>query len=398
MRLGYYYHVPAILRGGDIYTAGPQGRFLESMARHCQDLICFLHSPREAEAETMDYRIKSKNVRLVDMGDRGSVFHRILHAGHYKSKMEPMLHGLDAILFRAPSPLIAVLAKRIKVPAVLMIVGDYVTGIDDMVQPFWRREVIRIWAKWNKREQNIMAGQTLTFVNSRYLYEEMRPKTRDLYEIRTSTLLESDFYERTDTCLVSPYRLLYTGRLSRAKGLFEILEAVEILVKENLDIVLDIVGPAEKGEDLIKELIAKAEAVGIRERLFFHGYRSIEKDLFDLYRNADIFVLASRSSEGFPRSIWEALASGLPVVASRVGSIPHYLDDKKNAILVSPGSARELSVAIRQVVSNAELRRELIRNGYYLARENTAAKRAEEMAGVIVSWLSKVRSTPNSFV
>lgn len=91
-----------------------------------------------------------------------------------------------------------------------------------------------------------------------------------------------------------------------------------------------------------------------------------------LYRDAQLYVLASTSDfEGFPRTIWEAMANSCPVIATRVGSIPHYLEHERHALLIEPGDVEGIVQAVKRMVEDGELRRRLIRNGYAMAQSNT---------------------------
>ena len=106
--------------------------------------------------------------------------------------------------------------------------------------------------------------------------------------------------------------------------------------------------------------------------------------LFKYYRQADIYVIASLSSfEGFPRTIWEAMAHSLPVVATKVGSIPDYLKNKVQALLVNPRRPNEFKENLEIIISNSTLRKKLIREGKLLAKENTLSVRAKELLSVI---------------
>ena len=66
MKLGFYYHVPAIIRNGGIYMPGYQGCFIDNLAKKCEKVVCFFHSPNPSEMGLMDYRIQEENVEWVD--------------------------------------------------------------------------------------------------------------------------------------------------------------------------------------------------------------------------------------------------------------------------------------------------------------------------------------------
>ena len=87
----------------------------------------------------------------------------------------------------------------------------------------------------------------------------------------------------------------------------------------------------------------------------FLGRRS---DIDDLLSAADFFVLPS-DIEGLPMAILEAMAHGLPIVASNVGGIPEIIDDEREGLLFPAGDATALAFAIRRLASDPFLRRRL---------------------------------------
>jgi hypothetical protein len=236
MRLGFHYHVPALLKDGQINMPGYLGRFIDSLAELCDCVTCFLHTPRGDELALMDYRINRSNVRLVDIGPHASTMARTLRPGRYTSHLARHAAELDILLIRGPSPLLPAMAEASPVPTALLLVGDYSTGVSDLPQPLWRKELIRLWSLWNKRGQIRAARHSLTFVNSRVLYRELQGKAPHLEEIRTTTLTKEDFFLRPDTCQSRPYRLLYVGRMDRTKGLLKVVEALTVLVEQGEDI------------------------------------------------------------------------------------------------------------------------------------------------------------------
>jgi len=139
--------------------------------------------------------------------------------------------------------------------------------------------------------------------------------------------------------------------------------------------------------------LSLAKSTGIGSRVLYHGSKPPGPELFAFYKRADVLVLASSSSfEGFPRAVWEAMAHGLPVVATRVGGIPKVLTHLETAILVEPKCPQSLANGITLVLREGELRRRLIQSGYKLAKENTLERRAEELISMVESFVGERRS------
>lgn len=380
IRLGFHYHIPAEQRADGIYTPGYLGRFIDSLAVHCEGVVCFQHSPQSRQRDQLDYRLLSKNVQLVDLGPHCSAPRRTLLAQRYANALDPWRSQLDVMLCRGPSPLtpaFASKARRLAISPALLVVGSNVEGIDDLPQVRWRKELIRGLNHFNQWRLDRAATFSLTFVNSRKLHEQYAGRVPLLVETRTTTLSEQDFFVRDDTCQSLPIRLLYTGRFDRAKGLFEIVEALSILVKDGHDLVLDLVGWDDSGTGVEAELESHAKKLGVADRVFNQGRKAVGPELFAFYRSADAYVIASKTSEGFPRTIWEAMAHSLPVVATSVGSIPQFLEDA--AEIVAPADVSALVEGLRRVLIDTAHRRRLIAQGSQLARQNTLEKLGAEM-------------------
>jgi len=365
------------------------GRFVDSLAQVCESVLCFLHTPRLDEMNAMDYRITSPNVRLVEIGAHTSILERSFFTRRYTAFVRTHASDIDALLVRGPSPLLPAMVSSSPVPTVLLLVGDYLAGVDDLSQPRWRKEAIRFWSCWNKWGQDRAVQRSLTFVNSRVLYQELQDKTSKLHEIRTTTLTREDFFVREDTCQEHPYHLLYAGRMDRGKGLLQMVQAVALLRERGEDVILDLVGWSERGDPILDEIQGLAFEKNIPGSVCYAGPRPLGPELFVFYRNADIFLIASLASEGFPRAIWEAMAHCLPVVATRVGSIPLLVEGA--ACLVQPGSAEAIADGVHQLIHRPALRQEYIKQGFDCVQGITLENQTGELVQKIESWLGKIR-------
>jgi glycosyltransferase involved in cell wall biosynthesis len=187
-------------------------------------------------------------------------------------------------------------------------------------------------------------------------------------EIVSSTIQDSEFFPRTDTCQGPVVRILFVGFLRPEKGIEYLLDAVSQL-KADVPWVLEIVGPRQF-PDYCRKLDNIAAARGICERIHWEGYVPNGGPLFDRMRAADLLVLPTLS-EGTPHVLVEARANGLPCISTTVGGVPTTVTDGYDALLVPPKNARALALAIERLMDDGELRRMLIRNGLMAARKQT---------------------------
>ncbi len=182
--------------------------------------------------------------------------------------------------------------------------------------------------------------------------------------------------------------LLFVGRVSPEKGLHALLDAFQKVVERCPNAHLRIVG--SKRQLPLEWLVAlssddKVSSLSSFYRGFSkmrdHGlsyFHHLQRQLFSLnishrvtftdfvpyeriihyYQSADVVVNPSFSEAG-GRSVIEAMACGVPVVATRVGGLPEYLEDGKTGILVEPGDASALAEAIICLLSDENLRRSM---------------------------------------
>ena len=120
-------------------------------------------------------------------------------------------------------------------------------------------------------------------------------------------------------------------------------------------------GPQEK------ELKALASKLDLDQVIDFIG-RLPPEAVAELYRSADL-MLNPTTVDNMPNSILEAMASGIPIVTTNVGGIPHVVRDEETALFVAPGDAEGMAAQVRRVLSEEGLRERLVTNGLTEVRQ-----------------------------
>ncbi len=163
--------------------------------------------------------------------------------------------------------------------------------------------------------------------------------------------------------------ILYLGRLAAEKGLISLLEAVASYQPPATSHQLVIVGDGPQREELVR----RATDLGLGGRVHFVG-RVSYAETPKYYQMADIFVLPSTAWEGLPMTIIEAMATGLPVVASRIGGIPEAVLDGETGSLVEPGNIGGLAAALVNLLGEDKLRLRMGQRGREVATERFSQK------------------------
>ena len=172
-------------------------------------------------------------------------------------------------------------------------------------------------------------------------------------------------------------RILYVGTLIERKGQPVLLEAFSRLVEGGVGAHLTLVGQGPQREELER----MAEELGVADRVTFAGGLDHDRVRGELGR-ADVFCLPS-FAEGLPVVLVEAMASGLPVVSTRIAGIPELVEDGEHGFVVRPGRADEMADALARLAADPELRRRMGESGRAkVEREHDRARNGRELAAL----------------
>jgi len=173
-------------------------------------------------------------------------------------------------------------------------------------------------------------------------------------------------------------RVLFVGRISPEKGVHVLIDAFAKVALSMPRVSLELVGGAGSlppeflvglsrdplvrslerfyRTDYLSEVKSRIPAE-LRDRIVFHGNLSHD-ELAGHYRRATVFVSPSLS-DAFPLTVVEAMAAGLPVVASAVGGIPEAVVDEETGLLVEPDDVEALAAGLTRILQEGELRQRM---------------------------------------
>jgi glycosyltransferase involved in cell wall biosynthesis len=212
---------------------------------------------------------------------------------------------------------------------------------------------VRTAASWALRRSRLLTGCSPELVNRVRALGFPEERSRVIpygVDVNTFSPGRSDWRERLGIPADAPL-VLSVGRMATKKGFHILMEALPEILASGAHVVL------AGGGDLLPDL--QRQASRFDGRLHLPG-TVLRDTLPDLYRAADLFVLpavhdSKGNVDGLPNVILEAMASGLPVVASGISGIPLAVEDGRTGLLVPERDPAALAGALRKLLADREL-------------------------------------------
>lgn len=187
------------------------------------------------------------------------------------------------------------------------------------------------------------------------------------------------------TCVPAVRRVVFLGRVNAEKGIFDLLRAFWEIAQEIPNVELVIAGSGD-----VESAMAEAADLGIIRNVSWLGWiEGSEKER--LLSEGGVLALPSYV-EGLPMVLLEAMAAGMPVVASRVGAIPEVVQHERDVLLIEPGDVIGLANALRRLLTNQDLRRRLAESARnIIQREFAAHKVIAELETIYLTLSARPR-------
>ena len=173
---------------------------------------------------------------------------------------------------------------------------------------------------------------------------------RPMIDYSSSDIVRNRTYQTKDV-----YQLLFISRVEYPKGIADLIQAVDILVKQGLHgFYLKVVGNGPDF-DAIQTMI---QELNLDEYVKLVGLVTEEELIRKYYLESDIFISPSHH-EGFPRVLYEAMIFGTPIITTMVGSISYLMKDNHNCVSIEPNDPAGIAQKLHTVITNYSEFREI---------------------------------------
>ncbi len=351
---------------GRVWTDGPFPysfftRYLEGF-----DAVRVLARVQAVEAEANGrLRADGDAVEFFDVPCYRGLRQYLSRRGAVRRSIEAGLEPTDAVILRVPSQVAVVAGKILRrrgTPFAAEVVGDPCDALaagsfEHPLRPLLRVAHQRALA-WQCRRAAATAYVTASALQRRYPPAPGSPTTH-----YSSVELRDEAFVETPPAAPAEVRLLLSvGSMEHLyKGHDTLIEALARVRERGLEMRLTLVGDGRFRATLEE----RARRMGVREAVTFAGQEPSGEAVRRRIDAADVFVLASRQ-EGLPRALLEAMARGLPAIATRVGGIPELLADED---LVPRDDPAALAQALEDVAGDAARREGMASRNLATARE-----------------------------
>lgn len=357
--LGFSTEDPHIYFNQNYLTTNSVGKFFMGLSEHVDS---FIYSCPLKKTSDEDPRISQKLIILNNtiIHPKPFFFHK---AEIYKSpynlikslvSLHKLINRVDILICRIPSPLIFFFlflssSKRKKI--VFYIAGDF-HGRNKQNSSFFKRKLSMLYDKIER----YVTSKSFSIATGSILAEKFRCEI-----FFTSLVTDDDIKQRYLSSDYKQIRLISVGRIDKNKGIIDAIKAIVTIRKNNptLNITYTVIGSGNK--TTINELNIYINNNNLQEIVLLKGAIEYGPELFDYYKDSNIFILPSYS-EGIPKVLLEAMSFRLPIITTGVGGIPTILSNNESAIFVTPGNINGYADAILKVYNSSNLRNKILSN------------------------------------
>lgn len=374
-------HVPgsALQVDGAVRVSSRVGPLLSGLARRVERLTVVAYEPPpHAEGENRtDYTIESTGavVDLVSLGPRGTWRTFLTRRRRVAAVVRSHSAAWDVLFFQLVNRRAWLVARAARSVRWVAQIGGHTPSVVLAARGRTPKGLIA-WglSLLPERDYRRIGRGGVFLVNAETLHARYERKLPHATLIRTSARPERFHFRAEDRMNGPTVNLCVIGRLTPAKGVLDALEAFALVRQELPQAVLHFVGDGD-GVDLLRQ---RASGLGLSGSIHWHGWIPSGPALYDLLKSMDVMLTLSRA-EGLPKTVPEAMAHSVLVVATPAGSTGVAFSDEAELMLVPFQAPEAAARAVLRLAREEGLRRRLIEGGYNRARSLTVESVAEQI-------------------
>ncbi|WP_435254331.1 glycosyltransferase family 4 protein [Tenacibaculum sp. A30] len=324
--------------------------YLQEIVKY-YDKVCLLSPVNKSLQDESQYESVSvfENVEVHELPFSEGYIDAIKYFFTYKKAYKELAPQYDEVYARYPIPFGWLQQKYFRnKKKIIHFVGDPIdTIINNPNLSFLKKKLYTTFFKPENYMFTKACKQASVYTNGYHIAERLNKKGIQATPLVSSTLNKDDFYFNNDKIInTEAPKIIYVGYLRKAKGVETVVNSFALLQREKPNASLTIVGHGES-EELLKNIVKEQNIFNV----LFTGHVDNREKLNELLRSHDIFCFASLS-EGSPRVILEAMANGLAVVSTPVGSLPHTFVDKEDILFANFNDSEDFKNKLLTISSN----------------------------------------------
>lgn len=380
LKLGYFNHGHFLIdEKGQQYVPFDIAIWAERFGELCDEYVCFLNRGWQIKSNDVPkaFHLISPKAKIVDIGNQAPHRKKAFGIGLKKEAIYNGTKNLDFIIIQGPTPQQLPVAKSVhpNCKVVPLLVGILTKSPSEIFR------LPGIKGKFKEISKDTVRFYTnyLTLkLISKYSYMVLgnNPAMPAAYKVKEGqfTLVskglirEEEIVSRERKQGDGPLRLIFYSRLDPEKNAELLVKAVSILRKEGRDTYLDIYGGA--GLPAYKAfLINRIKELGVEDYISLKGEIPNTKKV-EVFNQSDIYIFNTCTNEGYPRTLWEGFAAGIPTICVSYLGISQFFNNQE-ALIFKQNSLEDLLDKIRTLDGNDELQNTLVKNSQALLRQNT---------------------------
>lgn len=326
-------------------------KYLGRYKQYCDQLIVLLRCKRADSFDSRWPRIDGDGVTVASTPDPQTPFKALLAMPAIVFAVLKAIKTSDRYYLKLPEPMatvVGLLLLLLRKKYAVEVVADSRQGI-----LFAKKHMtfVKFYSRLFDALTRFLVSRAhcATYI-SQYLRKQYPTKSPAREWVFCSAELDDEIIgqpKSADAFKIDPFKIFAAGRLSAEKGYIYLVRAFKIIRDlANRAVELHLIGDGPERCRLEKE----AEKLGITDSVRFHGFINRGPQLFSLLDQAQLLVIPSLT-EGMGRVMIEAMARGLPCLASSVGGIPEYLPEQ---VLFAPGDPDAIAEKVLKFLNRPE--------------------------------------------